>query len=78
MTYPRRCPRCHTAYVPLGQGHVTMHTAPGGTPSHQFPDQPGRVLTLQCLTCRDEYAWDFFAGEDPPAVAEPLATRLRW
>ena len=69
MTYPRRCPRCQTAYVPIGQGHLTIRSEPGGTPSHQFADQPGRVLTLHCLSCGGEYPWDFFADAVPSGAA---------
>ena len=71
MTYPRRCPLCQTAYAgPSPElGHVTAHAEPGGTPSPQFPDVPGRVLTLSCLACRGEYLWDFFADAVPSGAA---------
>ena len=80
MTYPRHCPHCQTTYAgPSPElSHVTLHATAGGTPSHRFPHLSGRVLTLLCLSCRDEYAWDFFADEDPPTVAERPACRLRW
>ena len=74
MTYPRRCPLCQTAYAAAADlGHVTVHTEPGGTPSPQYPELPGRLLTLHCRTCRGEYPWDFFA--DAPAEAAELTAR---
>ena len=77
MTYPRRCPLCQTAYAGASAElyHATLHSAPGGTPSLQFPDVPGRVLTLSCLACRGEYLWDFFA--DAVLAGAPAATERR-
>ena len=77
MTYPRRCPLCQTAYAgPSPElGHVTVHAKPGGTPSPQFPDVPGRVLTLHCLSCGGEYDWDFFADAVPAEAASPPERR---
>ena len=71
MTYPRRCPLCQTAYAGISAElyHATLRSAPGGTPSPQFPDVPGRVLTLSCLACRGEYLWDFFADTVPSGAA---------
>ena len=71
MTYPRRCPLCQTAYAGASAElyHATLHSAPGGTPSPQFTDVPGRVLTLSCVACRGEYLWDFFADAVPARAA---------
>ena len=71
MTYPRRCPLCQTAYEGLSADlyHATLRSEPGGTPSPQFPDMPGRVLTLSCLACWGEYDWDFFADAIPSGAA---------
>ena len=71
MTYPRSCSLCETAYAGLSAdlGHVTLRSAPGGTPSPQFPELPGRILTLHCRLCGGEYAWDFFADAAPADAA---------
>jgi hypothetical protein len=81
MAYPRRCPLCGGNYRgPLGSklsigvvcdaGHATLSAVPGGTPSSWRPRLPGRLLTLRCLACRGEYAWDYFAGR--PAAGAVL------
>ena len=77
MTYPRRCPLCQTAYAGASGDldHATLRSAPGGTPSPQFPDVPGRVLTLSCLACRGEYDWDFFADAFPAGAASATERR---
>ena len=78
MAYPRRCPLCEADYLraprvhgPAGVAcddrHMTLSAEPGGTPSPWRPELPGRILTLRCLACRGEYAWDFFA-EQPAAI----------
>ena len=52
------------------RGHVTLRSDPGGTPSPWRPKQSGRILTLKCMTCSDDYVWDYFAGCVPPGGAE--------
>jgi hypothetical protein len=85
MTYPRRCALCGADYrvslngragvrVPSDTRHATLAARPGGTPSPWRPTLPGRLLTLRCLTCDGEYAWDYFAGR--PAAGAVLAPRL--
>jgi hypothetical protein len=85
MAYPRRCPLCGVDYYqsPKGQGgirvpsdsrHATLSAEPGGTPSPWRPGLPGRLLTLRCLACHGEYAWDYFGGQ--PADGAELAPRL--
>ena len=85
MAYPRRCPLCRADYrvsirsrggsrVASDLGHLTLSAGPGGTPSPWRPELPGRLLTLRCLACDGEYAWDYFA-EQPVATAMP-APRL--
>jgi hypothetical protein len=74
MAYPRRCPICEAAYSGPGADilHTTPEAAPGGTPSPQFPDLPGRLLTLRCALCTGTYAWDYFASATPrPADGRP-------
>jgi hypothetical protein len=44
------------------RGHVTLRADPGGTPSPWRPRQPGRILTLKCMTCADDFMWDYFAS----------------
>jgi hypothetical protein len=44
------------------RGHVTLRADPGGTPSPWRPLQPGRILTLKCMTCTDDFVWDYFAS----------------
>ena len=80
MTYPRRCPLCQTAYAGASGDldHATLHSAPGGTPSPQFPDVPGRVLTLSCFACRGEYDWDFFADTVPSGAATAPGRTPMW
>jgi hypothetical protein len=68
MAYPRRCPRCGTDYTATRGPdlcHVTVRAEPGGTPSPWRRGLPGRLLTLACLACNGEYAWDYFAGAAP-------------
>ena len=76
MTYPRRCPLCQAAYAGASGDldHASLHSEPGGTPSPEYPEQPGRVLTLHCRRCGGEYLWDFFADARPKA-AELTARR---
>ena len=84
MAYPRRCPLCEADYrrpltgyraagVACDDGHATLSTRPGGTPSPWRPTLPGRLLALRCLACDGEYAWDYFAGQ--PAGGAALAAR---
>jgi hypothetical protein len=75
MAYPRRCPICKAAYSGLSAdiNHTTLEATPGGTPSPQFPDRPGRLLTLCCRLCTGTYTWDYFAG----AVVRPAGERPR-
>ena len=71
MAYPRRCPLCearHSSDPSSDLAHVTLRSVPGGTPSPQFPDVTGRVLTLHCKACGGEYPWDFFADAVPPGA----------
>ena len=77
MAYPRRCPICQAAYGGLSPDilHTTLDAAPGGTPSPQFPDLSGRLLTLRCGLCTGTYAWDYFADAAPrPADEHPRRT----
>jgi hypothetical protein len=72
LTYPRACPVCGVNYGATGatdRGHVTLRSDPGGTPSPWRPRQPGRILTLKCMTCSDDFVWDYFASG---LVAEQL------
>ena len=65
MTYPRSCPVCAINYGATGatdRGHVTLRSDPGGTPSPWRPRQPGRILTLKCMTCSDDFVWDYFGS----------------
>jgi hypothetical protein len=67
MAYPRRCPLCDADYGSLrgaDLGHVTTRS------------DPGPLLTLRCLICAGEYAWDYFADAGRRAASE-LLTRLR-
>ena len=71
MAYPRRCPRCgieHGTNGATDRGHVTIKAVSGGTPSPWRPQLPGRILTLRCMTCSDEYDWDYFASLCPDAA----------
>ena len=65
MAYPRCCPLCSTSYqrgeMSTDRLHVTVQSEPGGTPSPWRPRQPGRLLTLLCLTCGGRFPWDYFA-----------------
>jgi hypothetical protein len=70
VAYPRRCPLCRADYGSSGAAdlrHATVRSEPGGTPSRWRPASPGRLLTLRCAVCRDEYTWDYFAGQPPDA-----------
>jgi hypothetical protein len=49
------------------RGHVTLRSDPGGTPSPWRPKQAGRILTLKCMTCSDDFNWDYFGSR----VASP-------
>ncbi len=74
MAYPRRCPLCGIEYGTNGatdRGHVTVKAASGGTPSPWRPQLAGRILTLRCMTCADEYEWDYFASAGPSATPGP-------
>ena len=65
MAYPRSCPVCSINYGATGatdRGHVTLRSDPGGTPSPWRPKQPGRILTLKCMTCSDDFVWDYFGS----------------
>lgn len=66
MAYPRACPVCSVNYGATGatdRGHVTLRSDPGGTPSPWRPRQPGRILTLKCMTCADDFDWDYFGSQ---------------
>ena len=80
MVYPRRCPLCGAGYD-TGRveraDHVTLQAEPGGTHSPWRPDEPGRLLTLGCLICKGEYAWDYFGGRLPPGEVLSPRPRLR-
>jgi hypothetical protein len=96
MAYPRRCPLYGADYYGSAKGrggiyvtsdllHATLSTEPGGTPSPWRPALPGRLLTLRCLACRGEYAWDYFAGRTaagevpgPVGAGGTPAPRRRW
>lgn len=68
VAYPRSCPVCGVNYGATGatdRGHVTLRSDPGGTPSPWRPKQPGRILTLKCMTCSDDYVWDYFGSAIP-------------
>jgi hypothetical protein len=64
------------------RGHVTLRSDPGGTPSPWRPKQPGRILTLKCMTCSDDFVWDYFGSrtttldDDSPAHSLPPAGHL--
>jgi hypothetical protein len=65
VAYPRSCPVCTINYGATGatdRGHVTLRSDPGGTPSPWRPKQPGRILTLKCMTCSDDFVWDYFGS----------------
>jgi hypothetical protein len=65
VAYPRACPVCAINYGATGatdRGHVTLRSDPGGTPSPWRPKQPGRILTLKCMTCSDDFVWDYFGS----------------
>jgi hypothetical protein len=65
VAYPRSCPVCAINYGATGatdRGHVTIRSDPGGTPSPWRPKQPGRILTLKCMTCSDDFVWDYFGS----------------
>src|SRR5215212_8293099 len=65
VSYPRACPVCAVNYGATGatdRGHVTLRSDPGGTPSPWRPKQPGRILTLKCMTCSDDFVWDYFGS----------------
>ena len=65
VAYPRACPVCAVNYGATGatdRGHVTLRSDPGGTPSPWRPKQPGRILTLKCMTCSDDFVWDYFGS----------------
>ena len=71
MAYPRRCPVCgieHGTNGATDRGHVTIKAVSGGTPSPWRPQLPGRILTLRCMACADEYEWDYFANAGPNAA----------
>ena len=73
LAYPRACPVCSINYGATGatdRGHVTLRSDPGGTPSPWRPKMPGRILTLKCMTCSDDYVWDYFGGCVPAGGAE--------
>ena len=82
MAYPRRCPLCSQPYGEAGAqiaGQVTARSEPGGTPSPWRRGVAGRLLLLLCVTCGEEYPWDYFAdakrdppGQRPAAVAPDL------
>ena len=75
MAYPRQCPVCRADYAVGGAvdfGHATVGSQAGGTPSPWRPEEPGRILTLRCLVCGDEYTWDYFAD-----AAERVAREAR-
>jgi len=66
VAYPRSCPVCAINYGATGatdRGHVTLRSDPGGTPSPWRPKQPGRILTLKCMTCSDDFVWDYFGSQ---------------
>jgi hypothetical protein len=78
MVYPRSCPLCEDDYRLPIRGrtavgivsefhHTTARSRPGGTPSPWLLGLPGRLLTLRCVACRGEYAWDYFAEPLPVA-----------
>src|SRR5205823_10935103 len=80
MAYPRRCPLCRQSYGEAGAqiaGQVTARSEPGGTPSPWRRGVAGRLLVLLCVTCGEEYPWDYFADakQDPtnrrPAAGPP-------
>lgn len=75
MAYPRSCPVCTINYGATGatdRGHVTLRSDPGGTPSPWRPKQLGRILTLKCMTCSDDFVWDYFGSRviEPDAAAD--------
>lgn len=75
MAYPRTCPVCAVNYGATGatdRGHVTLRSDPGGTPSPWRPKQPGRILTLKCMTCSDDFVWDYFGS----STANPRSITL--
>ena len=77
MAYPRACPRCGLNYGATGatdRGHVTLRSDPGGTPSPWRPTQPGRILTLKCMTCSDDFVWDYF-GSRTTTLGDDAAPR---
>jgi len=49
---------------------VTLRSDPGGTPSPWRPKQAGRILTLKCMTCSDDFVWDYFGSSTPVARSE--------
>ena len=76
VAYPRACPVCAVNYGATGatdRGHVTLRSDPGGTPSPWRPKQPGRILTLKCMTCSDDFVWDYFGSS---IVAQPSGSGL--
>ena len=65
MAYPRAVQSAAINYGATGatdRGHVTLRSDPGGTPSPWRPKQPGRILTLKCMTCSDDFVWDYFGS----------------
>jgi hypothetical protein len=64
---------CSVNYGATGatdRGHVTLRSDPGGTPSPWRPQQAGRILTLKCMTCSDDYVWDYFGSNIPVGSAD--------
>jgi len=53
---------------------VTLRSDPGGTPSPWRPTQPGRILTLKCMTCSDDFVWDYF-GSRTTTLGDDAAPR---
>ena len=52
---------------------MTIKAVSGGTPSPWRPQLPGRILTLRCMTCSDEYEWDYFGDGAPNPARSPRA-----
>lgn len=78
MAYPRQCPVCRADYSVGGAvdfGHVTVGSEAGGTPSPWRSEEAGRILTLRCLVCGDEYRWDYFQDAAERVTREGHARR---